>query len=53
MVVGAGQLALAMPQRWEAVLDSWDVRLSPAVWVTIIAEARISLIHALHSYILR
>ena len=52
-VVGPGQLALAMPRPEEAAPESWGVRLSPAVWVTIIAEARISLIHALRSYILR
>ena len=38
MMVGAGQLALAMPRPTEAALDSWGVRLSPVVWVTIIAE---------------
>ncbi len=52
-VLEAGQLVLAMPQPWEAALDSWDVRLSPTVWVTIIAEARISLVRALRSHILR
>jgi len=51
--VAADRLPSAMPRLAEAALASWGVRLSPAVGVTIIAEARISLIRALRSYVPR